>query len=361
MKKILILVPNDVLGGAEQHLKNIAEYMISEGYEVYVFFLKKEKTGGWKGLTDKVNLFFTKNEKERWGVLGCLFKLVRNRHTQYEYVFTSHIHLNSFAGVLIRFGIIKTKFFVGRESTSIFKRFTGTQLRMYRFMYRLGYSKLDLLICQTNFMKEQLVQALPKLATKIKIEVIPNPINLKKTNIENENFEFRNEKYIVSAGRLIQLKGFDLLIKAFALIKVRYPDLKLIILGEGAERENLENLAKDLGIMESVQLVGFQDNVYPFFRHASVCVVSSIIEGFPNVLLQMMSQNNTVVSTLCAGGIEEIPSIYTCKINNSEDLATKIEYALKADTNSNREVFDSFLETRSIACFVEQINKYLNV
>src|SRR5690606_25216854 len=212
------------------------------------------------------NLFFTKNKKERWGVLSCLLNLARQRRKQYEYVFTSHIHLNSYAGLLIHFGIIKTKFFIGRESTSIFKRFTGMQLRMYRFMYRFGYNKLDLLICQTNFMKEQLAQALPKLASKIKIEVIPNPINLKKSAIENENFEFKNQKYIVSAGRLIQLKGFDLLIKAFALIKVRHPDLKLIILGEGTERENLEALAKELGIMESVLLVGFQDNVYPYFR-----------------------------------------------------------------------------------------------
>src|SRR5690606_6722773 len=137
---------------------------------------------------------------------------------------------------------------------------------------------------------------------------------------------------------------------------VRHPDLKLIILGEGTERENLEALAKELGIMESVLLVGFQDNVYPYFRHASVCVVSSIIEGFPNVLLQMMSQNDKVVSTLCAGGIEDVPCIHTCEINNSEDLAIKIEYALKTDAKSNREVFDRFLETRSVASFIEQIN-----
>src|SRR5690606_35901644 len=120
----------------EQHLKNIAEYMLFEGYEIDVFFLKEEKTGSWQDLFGKVNLFFTKNKKERWGVLSCLLNLARQRRKQYEYVFTSHIHLNSYAGLLIHFGIIKTKFFIGRESTSIFKRFTGMQLRMYRFMYR---------------------------------------------------------------------------------------------------------------------------------------------------------------------------------------------------------------------------------
>lgn len=360
MRRVLILIPNDNLGGAEQHLKNIAGYMLSKGYELDVFFLKKETGEGWRDISGRISLYFTKEAKESKGVFSCLIKIFRNRHTLYDYVFTSHVHLNAFAGILIRLGIIKTKFFVGRESTSIFKRYSGMRLQMYKFMYRVGYGKLDLLICQTNYMKEQLVKALPRLASRINIRVVPNPINIKNVK-EEMPLTYKCQKYIVSAGRLIHLKGFDLLIRAFASIKDKFPDLKLVILGEGTERTNLELLSEELGVSEKVKLVGFQKDVYPFFKYASVCVVSSRIEGFPNVLLQMMSQSNSVVSTLCAGGIDEIPSILTCETNSFEALAYKITQSLTMENANNREIFDDFLEKRSVPNFVEQINKYLNV
>lgn len=361
MGKVLILVPNDILGGAEQHLKNIALYMFLEGYQVDVFFLKKQTGGGWQDLATNLNLVFTNSRKERTGVGACFIKLFRNRKTKYNYVFTSHVHLNSFVGLLIKLGVIKKNFFIGRESTSIFKRFKGMKLCLYKFLYKLGYSSIDLLICQTDFMKKQLTEALPSLAATINIQVIGNPINL--VNIQTDQFdcEYKKEDYIVSAGRLIELKGFDLLIQSFALIKDRFPNLKLFILGEGAERQGLESLAVKLGVQDRVRLVGFQNNVYPFFKNAKICVVSSRIEGFPNVLLQMMSQNDNIVSTLCAGGIDQIPSIYTCRPNDIETLTDKIILALETDNANNRKVFDDFLKTRSLAGFIERINIYLGV
>lgn len=362
MCRVLFILPNDKLGGAEQHLKNIATFLISSGYEADVYFLKKETSLQWRGMNGPINLFFTKKAKESVGVISFLILLMRNKRRNYEYIFTSHVHVNSLVGLLIRLGIIKKKFFIGRESTSIFKRFTGLKLLMFKTFYKLGYNRLDLLICQTEYMKQQLVEGIPKLAAKINIQVIPNPINLDNIKIaEDINFNLKNQSYIVSAGRLIPEKGFDILIRAFASIKDIFPDLNLVILGEGGERVKLELLSKELEVFERVQLVGFQDNVYTYFKYAKACVVSSRIEGFPNVLLQMMSQNNSVISTLCAGGIDEIPAIYTCEPNNYSQLANRIEKLLTTENSCNRKVFDNFLAKRSVPAFVEQINTYLNV
>ena len=360
IKKILILLPNDKLGGAEQHLKNVTSYFLSKEYEVDVYFLKKETGGQWRGMSEKLNLFFTRQRRESFGVISLLIKLLQNRSQNYEYLFTSHAHLNFFAGLLIRCGIIKKKYFIGRESTSVFKRFTGGKLFLFRILYKIGYGKLDLLICQTNYMKHQLVEALPKLVSKINIQVIPNPIDLENIKLDDIDFNLKNQNYIVSAGRLISVKGFDILIRAFASIKNKFPDMKLVILGEGSERTALELLAKEIGVIDDVLLLGFKKNVYTYFKFARACVVSSRIEGFPNVLLQMMSQNNTVISTLCAGGIDEIPSIYTCEPDNAKSLAYKIEQSLTNDTSANRGIFDDFLAKRSIQAFIRQVNQYLN-
>ena len=118
------------------------------------------------------------------------------------------------------------------------------------------------------------------------------------------NFEF-----ICAAGRLIPIKGFSLLINAFKPIVEKRKDLKLVILGEGPERDNLQKQIHQLGLEGSVILMGHVANPYVYFKYAKVCVVSSIEEGFPNTLLQMIALNTLVVSTLCAGGIAEIPSI----------------------------------------------------
>ncbi|QQT53185.1 glycosyltransferase [Sphingobacterium multivorum] len=360
-KRVLILVPNDTLGGAEQHLKNIAIYMLGAGYSLDVFFLKKEITGAWRDLKGNVNFYFTNKEKEISGAFSCLGKLINNCNERYEYIFTSHVHLNSLAGLLIRCGLIKTRFFVGRESTSIFKRYQGRKLLFFKVLYKIGYSKLDLLICQTSYMREQLIMGLPNLASKINIQVIPNPINLKNIVLTDIEQRFQYSDFIVSAGRLIPEKGFDVLINAFAILKRKFPQLKLLILGDGGERDKLNSLIEEFGLLEDVYLLGFKKNVYPYFLAAKSCVVSSRIEGFPNVLLQMMSQNDNVVSTLCAGGIADIPSIYTCEPNDVDELAVQIENSLINDNSFNREVFDDFLDKRSVPKFVEQINRFLNV
>lgn len=359
MGRVLILVPNDILGGAEQYLKNIATYMFSEGHEVDVFFLKKETGSGWQDVAGEVHLFFTSSKKERMGVIACFAKLFRNRRTKYEYVFTSHIHINSFVAFLRRINVIKARSHVARESTSIFMRYKGLKLAVFKSHYKLNYHKIDLLICQTDFMLKQLKEGVPSLFNKIKIKVIPNPIKTVSLQSFREEDEVTFSNYIVSAGRLIPEKGFDLLIESFGILSKSLPDLNLVILGEGVMRSELQNKINDLGLTDKVSLHGFVKNVYPYFEKAKLCVVSSRIEGFPNVLLQMMSQNTNVVSTLCAGGIKELEGVITCQNNDKFSLVNAMQCALNRDTSKNRHLFDKQLGERSLDAFVGKVKHYL--
>jgi glycosyltransferase involved in cell wall biosynthesis len=264
------------------------------------------------------------------------------------------VFVTGIVGILIRFGLIKKKYFVARESTQIFERFSGFKLVLYRKMYQLGYPSIDLLICQTEQMKHSLLINLPWIDKKIKVKVIANPIDLSQVDkIENMDYHY---PFIVSAGRLIPEKGYDILIDAFNLFLDEYPYHQLIILGEGKERLNLENKIKSLQLENKVLLKGHVSNVYPYFKKASLCVVSSRIEGFPNVLLQMMSQNNKVVATKCAGGIDQIDGIVLSEVNNANNLYQAIKISIKANTIDNRGKFDKELATRSIESFLECIN-----
>ncbi|MDO6819737.1 glycosyltransferase [Zobellia sp. 1_MG-2023] len=290
------------------------------------------------------------------GILWLLPYLLIKNYRDVSYTFSSQTIINGSLGLAKRLGVLKAKVIL-RESNSIFQLLTGYKLKVYSLFYTLGYKGSSLVITQTDYMKRQLVEALPTLTKNLNIKTISNPFNFDDINSRTGSIakEFDNKKFIVAAGRLAPAKGFDILIDAFREIAMVYSDLKLIILGEGAERDNLNKKIEELGLKEKVHMPGYVQNVYVYFKKAEVCVLSSRIEGFPNVLLQMMSQNTAIVATLSAGGIEDIPNIQTCPTEDMEKLKNSIINALESDTTANKPIFDSFLKSRTQSSFYTQI------
>lgn len=358
--RILVVLPNDQSGGAEQYLKMLVSNI--DNSQIDIFFLSKHYGDLWNEVPSNISLNYQNVENKFISVISFFLKILFQKNKKYDYIFSSHVYINGLIGLFIGMGLLKKKYFVARESTSIFLRFKGIKLKSYKLFYWLGYRQIDLLICQTDLMKNQLTKGLPIIDSLTNVVVIPNPIDIDliSKKIENSFIKDLPKEYLISAGRFIPIKGFANLINIFSQIKIKNPDLFLIILGNGPDHEILKKSIKNLNLEDSVILPGYVQNVYPYFKNASVCIVPSIIEGFPNVLLQMMSQNNKVVSTLCAGGIESIPNIYTCQSNNNSALREKIETALSTETN-NRQIFDTYLKERNIKSFIKKINHELEV
>ena len=110
---------------------------------------------------------------------------------------------------------------------------------------------------------------------------------------------------VLAAGRLSLVKDHATLLRAFALVAGRRV-ARLVIIGEGVERRRLLALAQELGVAGQVDLPGFQRNPFAWMARARVFVMSSLLEGAPNVLVQAMACGTTVVSTDCPGGTREI-------------------------------------------------------
>ena len=355
---ILIVLPEDTLGGAEQYLKKIASHYKDDN--VHIYFFKNTNSKSWNDIKDQQYLYFLSTKNHLLGMLNFV-RVIRNNKIRFDYVFTSHVYCNSLVGILLTIGFINAKYFIARESTSIFLRYSGLKLYVYKMAYFFGYKKMDLLICQTDTMKSQLIQHFPAIKTRTLVKVLPNPIDLDNANEKGkEELEINIEsEFILSAGRLIEEKGYDVLIKAFSELRKDFKNIKLIILGTGNQRNNLEQLIKSLGLQNDVLLLGQVENVYNYFRQAKMCVVSSRIEGFPNVLLQMMSQNNKVVSTLCAGGIEDIKGIHTCNPDDPTDLKKAMISCLNDDREINDCFFDQYLKSREFKNFIKKVNENL--
>jgi glycosyltransferase involved in cell wall biosynthesis len=110
---------------------------------------------------------------------------------------------------------------------------------------------------------------------------------------------------VLAVGRLHWQKDFATLIRAFAVLRGRRP-ARLVILGEGPERAKLDGLAAALGVAAEVHFAGFVDNPFAWMSRASVLTVTSLSEGFGNVIVEALACGLPVVSAACAGGPREI-------------------------------------------------------
>jgi glycosyltransferase involved in cell wall biosynthesis len=170
------------------------------------------------------------------------------------------------------------------------------------FLMRVAYSRADVIAVPYSALGEELREILE--APDLPIRELHNPVMAEDAfDAEYSRPELApNTPYLVAAGRLDPVKGFDLLLRAFALLRRRHEDISLVILGEGPERATLEALVDKLGVAESVRFPGFVEQPQAWFAHAIGLVVSSRREGTPNVIVEAMAAGAPVVATNCSYG-----------------------------------------------------------
>lgn len=179
---------------------------------------------------------------------------------------------------------------------------------LLRWLVRILYPKADLTVAVTQGIKSDLVESFR--APESRIVVIGNPIDAGQVQarsgetVEHRWFRGAEGPIVLAVGRLVRLKGYDLLIRAFARIP---PEVKarLVILGEGPERPRLERLIEEHGLQERVALLGCQENPWKYMARADMLVLSSLTEGLPSVVAEAMVLGLPILATDCSPGVRE--------------------------------------------------------
>jgi glycosyltransferase involved in cell wall biosynthesis len=194
------------------------------------------------------------------------------------------------AFTIIASGFLGLKVYVSDRSNPLKKIHFQTE-----WLRKLTYKHSTGIIAQTQFAKEVLYEK-----TKHKnIKVIPNPVK------KIQSFPLvKKDKIILNVGRLVPEKGQKYAIEAFA--KLTIPEWKLVILGEGPIRSELEALIRELGVEKQVVLKGAVHNVDEWLAKASLFVFPSISEGFPNALVEAMAAGLPCISFDCNAGPRDI-------------------------------------------------------
>jgi glycosyltransferase involved in cell wall biosynthesis len=179
--------------------------------------------------------------------------------------------------------------------------------RRHRIGYRWSvlrsfyYPRAAAVVVQTKTVAEWAQMLWPRW----KVATIPNPVPPPALR-NGDRPEWFGPKNIISMGRLVEQKGFDLLIDAFGSLAPHFPDWHLSIIGEGQQRPHLSKRARAWAIGDRVHLVGTVRDPQRVVQHADLFVLSSRFEGFPNALCEAMACGLAVISFDCPSGPAEI-------------------------------------------------------
>ena len=272
------------MGGAEKILTIIANYLDSNGHDISIMSISKNEP------------FFMLNKTIKYIQLGegknivllitSLKKAIVSSNPEIVISFMSEMNILSIlASKLARKPII-----VSERSAFDFLDIKPFWKKLRRVVYPFS----DALIVLTEEDKRRY----SFVRNTYKIE---NPLVLNKKHLN-----IKREKIILGVGRLNQVKGFDMLIKSFA--KANREGWKLLIVGEGKERNSLEKLIKSLNLLKKVELVGMVEAVEQYYKKASIFILSSRTEGFTGVLCEAMGYGCAVISFDCPSAPREIIS-----------------------------------------------------
>ena len=179
--------------------------------------------------------------------------------------------------------------FIGwqHSTTERYFRLKGQFLWHQDCIFNDALKNLDDYVVLTDFDKTKIKEYFNFDAIKIS-----NPLSLECSMNINKN----REKIILAVGRYNKVKGYDMLIRAFEIFSKTNQDYILRIVGDGPERNNLQELSEKLNLQEKIQFSGMSNNVIDEYMKADFFALSSLVEGFPMVLLEAMECGLPIVA-----------------------------------------------------------------
>lgn len=179
--------------------------------------------------------------------------------------------------------------------------------RSWDVLRRWLYRGADIHVAQSQFAARWLSEQVSKLEQV----VIGNAVRLPHGGATNKNhavtWQPARSVRLLCVGRLVAVKGHELLLRALALVSREcVVPFELVLAGDGPLRQHLEAQARQLMLMDKVTFLGAVQNIHDVYQNSDVFVLSSRHEGFPNTLVEAMAHGLPVVATRCQGGVEDV-------------------------------------------------------
>ena len=345
--KILHLIYTNGIAGAEKYLRHLLPPLKEYGIECHLIIVCAGKSA------DSLRDYCVESENE--GVPTTLFTTTRsgffytafkiNKYLKKNGISVVHSHmLNSDVLATIikvlfnsNLVIISTKhgykesilkqnpneeniLFLRKEARGKFYYYI-TRFVLAHSKYNYAVSKVAaLLYYNLGLTKEEM----PYIHHGVTIKQIPKETGINQYRLSSSQ--------LVTVGRLEEVKGHSYLLEAMPIIKKKFPGIRLLIIGEGSEKANMEHAISRLGIAENVTFIGFTNDPYSYISNSDVVVLPSLFETFGLVYIEAFALNTPVVAFSTASSKEIIQNNITGLLAIPKDhtsLAEKVLYLLE--------------------------------
>lgn len=305
-KKILIITQSLAMGGAERVSSILADLLVDE-FEVELATFAN-KNIDFYSLNRKVKRVELNLDQNSNCFLMGLKNNIRRIHILRNYIKNSKsstvITMMSMPTILTAIACIGLKVkLVGSERSYPPAMPLG---KLWESLRRYSYSRLDNLVVLTEESKRWCL----KNTLAKSINIIQNPVVYPVRDVEPivsvDKYIKPGMKVILSVGRLSTEKNQKDIIQAFHDSKLFEKGWYLFLVGDGSELESLKRLSEDLQSSDHVIFVGKVGNVGHWYERADIYALTSLFEGFPNTLIEAMSQGTAVVSYDCNTGPRDI-------------------------------------------------------
>jgi glycosyltransferase involved in cell wall biosynthesis len=310
LKKVFFTIPSLQGGGAEKVMIYILKYLDKTKYTP-VLILFENKGQFIDNLPEDIAVHSLNKDKIlkgfRWLILLRLARLFRSGKPDVIVSFMWYTNIVTLISKIL--GLINCGVIISERYPIFVRRERWLVEFMRRLSIRILYPVANSIITNSVSVRDEIIQI-----TRIphaKITVVHNPVDTAIINSLSRDRNYHqwyeeNIPVIISIGRLSKEKGFPYLLRALHIISSKGFQLRLVILGKGAEENELRRLAKDLGVENRVEFLGFKKNPYKYLVRSSVFILASLFEGFPNVLLEALALGVPAIATDCPTGPREI-------------------------------------------------------
>lgn len=348
---IYFLIPDLSAGGAERVTITIARLLHKEGYDI-----------------EFINFGFHRGEMLSWiepefkmtclkcrRVLSAIPKLKSFMKSHSDSIYFSsreHVSLVGLLAVKMTERSIVVRI-PNMPKNNLTKGISSLKMRVIKMINQWLLKSAGVIIAQNEEMRNQLLEyySLPEE----KVVVINNPVDVDYVRASaewSENPFKTSEVNFLNVCNIAYSKGIDVLEAAWPKVKVAIPNAHMYIVGRNTSEYAQDLINKSQGLKDFTFL-GFQSNPYSFLKHCDVFVLSSRMEGFPNVVLEAQCFNRPVATTTCVAVIKNIILLgengYYCNIEDADALADCMIKATELkDIANNYLMFDKEL---LLSCF----------
>ncbi|MCF2848678.1 glycosyltransferase [Pseudoalteromonas sp. ACER1] len=328
-KNITFFISSLAGGGAERVCVNIANGLADKGWSVTLVVLHLDREVYKNELNNEIKLISLDVLNARYSPFK-IYKYLKKNESDRVVVFNYEL-----AVILILIRTLTRLNFslIARNINSLSEKMLhhggGVRHKVLYFLMRKIYQKADYIVNQCESMQDDLASVIPSVRSKSC--VIYNPVN--STLSERKSDELSSEsEFILCVGRLEKQKAFHYALQSFSIVSKNYPKLRLKIVGTGSLEAELKALSTELKVADKVDFEGFNSNIAKYYRNAKATLLTSLYEGFPNVLIESISLGTPVISFDCKSGPSEIVinkvNGYLIEFQNIELMASAISKTL---------------------------------